>query len=224
VIFIDASPTQFHAADALAASLRARARPRWSEKDPWTLEPGKAYYVSRNGSGLIAFRLGRIPPSQSGFALPGPIRTPPPCGNCVRKRSFGTRRANGGGGGLRRPHPLHLAGPAPGPGRTGGGTARRRRHRPASGQSRRPRCGDPEPGDTPESGSEQGVRVQRPESPAGPGGSPRSPTGFPRRKTPPGPWLPPLAIWGWMYGIYWGPSFSWWTRPGPSSWAGTGSL
>ena len=69
--FLDASPTQFHAADALAAALRARGALALDERSEWTLEPGKTYYVIRNGSGIIAFRVGGESPARTGFALAG---------------------------------------------------------------------------------------------------------------------------------------------------------
>lgn len=69
--FIDASPTQFHAADSLAAALRARGAQALDERQAWKLEPGKTYFVSRNGSGLIAFRRGGEARPETGFALAG---------------------------------------------------------------------------------------------------------------------------------------------------------
>jgi aspartyl aminopeptidase len=69
--FMDASPTQFHAADAIAAALNARGALLLDEKLPWKLEAGRIYYVLRNGSGLVAFRMGQAKPQDSGFALSG---------------------------------------------------------------------------------------------------------------------------------------------------------
>ncbi|MCK7483996.1 MAG: hypothetical protein M0C28_48685 [Candidatus Moduliflexus flocculans] len=40
--FLDACPTQFHAADALAAALQAHGAQALDERSAWTLEPGKA--------------------------------------------------------------------------------------------------------------------------------------------------------------------------------------
>ncbi len=69
--FLDACPTQFHAADALAAALQAHGAQALDERSAWTLEPGKAYYAARNGSGIVAFRMGGESPAQAGFALAG---------------------------------------------------------------------------------------------------------------------------------------------------------
>lgn len=69
--FIDASPTPYHAVDSAAAMLNAAGAVRLDERDAWSLEPGRAYYVSRDGASLIAFRVGRSAPSEAGFALAG---------------------------------------------------------------------------------------------------------------------------------------------------------
>ena len=69
--FLDASPTQFHAADALAAALQAHGAQALDERSAWALEPGRTYFVSRNGSGIVAFRVGTEIPTLSGFALAG---------------------------------------------------------------------------------------------------------------------------------------------------------
>lgn len=53
--FIDASPTSFHAAANMAAMLDAAGYTRLLEGQRWTLETGRGYYVTRNGSALIAF-------------------------------------------------------------------------------------------------------------------------------------------------------------------------
>lgn len=55
--FIAASPTAFHAVAESAAQLRAAGFTPLCESERWTLEPGKGYYVTRNGSSLIAFRV-----------------------------------------------------------------------------------------------------------------------------------------------------------------------
>ena len=55
--FIAASPTAFHAAAQAADRLRAAGFRPLSEGEPWTLEPNQGYYVSRNRSSLIAFRV-----------------------------------------------------------------------------------------------------------------------------------------------------------------------
>jgi aspartyl aminopeptidase len=52
--FIHASPTSFHAVENLTRLLEGFTP--LDEGEEWTLEPGKGYYVTRNGSSLIAFR------------------------------------------------------------------------------------------------------------------------------------------------------------------------
>lgn len=55
--YIAASPTAFHAVARTAKMLDDAGYTCLCESSQWTLEPGKGYYVTRNGSSLIAFRL-----------------------------------------------------------------------------------------------------------------------------------------------------------------------
>ena len=55
--FMQASPTAFHAVANLAELLRAAGYQALEERQPWRLQRGGKYYVTRNGSALIAFRL-----------------------------------------------------------------------------------------------------------------------------------------------------------------------
>lgn len=55
--YIAASPTAYHAVSHTAALLRQAGYTPLQEADAWTLEPGKGYYVCRNGSSLLAFRM-----------------------------------------------------------------------------------------------------------------------------------------------------------------------
>ena len=55
--YIAACPTAFQAAAHTAALLEAEGYRLLRETEEWTLEPGGRYYVTRNGSSLIAFRL-----------------------------------------------------------------------------------------------------------------------------------------------------------------------
>ena len=57
--YISASPTAYHAVARTAAMLDKAGYACLSEGENWTLEPGKGYYVKRNGSSLIAFRVPR---------------------------------------------------------------------------------------------------------------------------------------------------------------------
>lgn len=55
--FLDNSPSSFHAVANMEARLEQAGCTRLLEGQKWELEPGKGYYVSRNGSALIAFRI-----------------------------------------------------------------------------------------------------------------------------------------------------------------------
>lgn len=64
--FIDLNPTAFHVTHALEESLRQAGYTPLAEEDEWTISlPGK-YYVTRNGSALIALNL---PADFDGFSL-----------------------------------------------------------------------------------------------------------------------------------------------------------
>ena len=54
--YIAASPSPYHAVAHSAETLRAAGFRPLSEGEDWTLTPGQGYYVTRNGSSLIAFR------------------------------------------------------------------------------------------------------------------------------------------------------------------------
>ena len=55
--FLNESPSPYHAVAAAARRLEAAGFAPLAEHEAWTLEPGKGYYVTRNQSSLIAFRL-----------------------------------------------------------------------------------------------------------------------------------------------------------------------
>lgn len=55
--FIAASPSPYHAVAEQAARLEAAGFRRLTEARTWSLESGQGYYVTRNESSLIAFRL-----------------------------------------------------------------------------------------------------------------------------------------------------------------------
>ena len=54
--FIHDAPSPFHAVDCIRRELDAAGFTALSETEPWSLEPGGRYYVTRNGSSIIAFR------------------------------------------------------------------------------------------------------------------------------------------------------------------------
>ena len=55
--YISESPTAFHAVEATAARLQARGFSALPEGADWMLEPGKGYYMTRNQSTVLAFRM-----------------------------------------------------------------------------------------------------------------------------------------------------------------------
>ncbi len=55
--FIEKSPTAFHAVASCAEILEAQGYSRLCEQDEWNLEAGKGYYITRNQSSVIAFRI-----------------------------------------------------------------------------------------------------------------------------------------------------------------------
>lgn len=57
--FIASSPTAFHACRNLAERFAGEGYTELREQDEWTLQPGGRYFVRRNGSALIAFRIPR---------------------------------------------------------------------------------------------------------------------------------------------------------------------
>ena len=57
VEFLQESVTPFHAAATAESWLRAAGYTRLEEADYWNLEPGTGYYVTRNGSSVVAWRV-----------------------------------------------------------------------------------------------------------------------------------------------------------------------
>lgn len=58
--FIQDSPSVFHVIDNMKKKLEAAGFEECRERDRWELRPGGAYYVTRNDSSLIAFRLPQV--------------------------------------------------------------------------------------------------------------------------------------------------------------------
>lgn len=76
--FLKASPTPFHATRSLTKRLHAAGFRPLDEREPWHTEPGGRYYVTRNDSSIIAFRLGHRAPLEGGLRLVG-AHTDSPC-------------------------------------------------------------------------------------------------------------------------------------------------
>ncbi len=62
--FIKKSPTAFHAVKTIGEMLDEAGFVRLEEAQEWTLEAGKGYYVTRNGSSVLAFRVPTERPQQ----------------------------------------------------------------------------------------------------------------------------------------------------------------
>ncbi len=71
--FIAASPTPFHAVSQMSQTLLAAGFQPLEEVDAWELQAGGRYFVTRNGSSIIAFSLPSASPSRdaasSGISL-----------------------------------------------------------------------------------------------------------------------------------------------------------
>ncbi|MBS97241.1 MAG: M18 family aminopeptidase [Oceanospirillaceae bacterium] len=76
--FLDASPSPWHAVESMAARLNAAGFTELMERDNWSTEPGKGYYVIRNGSSIIAWRAPQTAVETSGWRLVG-AHTDSPC-------------------------------------------------------------------------------------------------------------------------------------------------
>ncbi|MFK0571676.1 M18 family aminopeptidase [Endozoicomonas sp.] len=57
--FLNASPTPYHAVATMVAKLEKAGFQPLDESEAWTLKEGENYYVTRNGSSIIAFTLGK---------------------------------------------------------------------------------------------------------------------------------------------------------------------
>ena len=69
--FIDASPMPYQAVAECARRLAAAGFRELAEGAEWKLEPGRGYWVTRNSTTLLAFRLAAKAPSSTGVALVG---------------------------------------------------------------------------------------------------------------------------------------------------------
>jgi aspartyl aminopeptidase len=69
--YIDASPSPWHAVATAVADLEQRGYRRLAEDEAWDLQPGHGYYVVRDGSSLIAFRIGDGALREAGFRIVG---------------------------------------------------------------------------------------------------------------------------------------------------------
>ncbi len=82
--FIENSPTAFHAVNNVRTTLVNKGFCELVEGKSWVIEPGKNYFVSRNGSSLIAFK---IPAAKTNGMMIASVHSDSPCfklkDNCV---------------------------------------------------------------------------------------------------------------------------------------------
>ena len=76
--FIDGSPTPFHAVANIAGLFREAGFQALSEAEDWSLKQGEKYFVTRNGSSIIAFVAGSEDLAESGIRMAG-AHTDSPC-------------------------------------------------------------------------------------------------------------------------------------------------
>ena len=65
--FLDSAHSVFHAVSALESQLRDHGYTRLQEQECWELAPGGKYYLKRNDSAILAFRIPQVSPT--GFLI-----------------------------------------------------------------------------------------------------------------------------------------------------------
>tara|TARA_B110001452_G_scaffold61270_1_gene48030 strand:+ start:415 stop:1710 length:1296 start_codon:yes stop_codon:yes gene_type:complete len=78
MVFLDASPTPFHAVRCMSEILAKSGFTELNESDNWTLKTGDKHFLSRNGSSIIAFTVGSTPLITAGLRMTG-AHTDSPC-------------------------------------------------------------------------------------------------------------------------------------------------
>lgn len=76
--FLKNSPTPFHAVESLKQILEKAGFSELLETDAWKLQAGAKHYITRNGSSIVAFRMGDADPVEKGFRMVG-AHTDSPC-------------------------------------------------------------------------------------------------------------------------------------------------
>ena len=87
--FIDRSPTPFHAVENMRQLLLTNKFVELREDESWSLESSGKYFTTRNGSSIIAFRLGDE--LTEGFRMIGAHTDSP----CLRLKPNPTNLTNG---------------------------------------------------------------------------------------------------------------------------------
>ena len=76
--FLDQSPTPFHAVSTISEMLTKAGFSALNEAEDWSLQLGGKYFVTRNGSSLIAFIVGTDGLGETGIRMAG-AHTDSPC-------------------------------------------------------------------------------------------------------------------------------------------------
>lgn len=76
--FLHNSPSPFHATQSMCVALQAAGYIALDERETWQLEAQGRYYVTRNDSSIIAFKLGQHDPAAHGIRMVG-AHTDSPC-------------------------------------------------------------------------------------------------------------------------------------------------
>ena len=76
--FVASSPTPFHAVATMQSALDAAGFTELSDDSKWQTEKGGRYYVTRNGSSIIAFVVGKKNAAENGIRMVG-AHTDSPC-------------------------------------------------------------------------------------------------------------------------------------------------
>lgn len=76
--FLKNSPTPFHAVSNMVFELKENGFKELEENKKWTLKKGEKYFVTRNASSIIAFKMGKSDHKKAGFRMVG-AHTDSPC-------------------------------------------------------------------------------------------------------------------------------------------------
>lgn len=76
--FLNHSPTPWHAVSTMKSLLDAAGFEQLDERDDWSLDRSRGYYVIRNGSSIVAFRTGNKDVTANGIRMVG-AHTDSPC-------------------------------------------------------------------------------------------------------------------------------------------------
>jgi len=76
--FVEFSPTPFHAVQTMIGRMECMGYQQLFESEAWQLKKGQGYYVTRNDSSIIAFKLGTKDLTETGIKMVG-AHTDSPC-------------------------------------------------------------------------------------------------------------------------------------------------